>query len=501
MRSNCRIKYKGLSALLLTTFLTGSGIQAQDFRLATTLQSNMVVQQNKPLKVWGDAAPGTVIAIKADWLAAAYRDTVDKDGNWLTELPVPAAIPGDYTPHSITVSDGKQERLLSNILIGDVWLCSGQSNMDMQLKPFLPWLLGVMHYEQEIANAQYPQIRLFDLQTNFAATPARDGEGNWSVCSPLTVPDYSAVAYFFARDIFLQRRVPVGLVVSSIGASTCQAWTSRDTLAGDRMLQQKYLYPYDTSARSKEVLDATVTFDKVARPTLLYNAMIYPLRHISLSGILWYQGESNRQEGDTYTRLLTAMVRNWRNLFNQGDLPFYYVQVAPYNWMENNPEAFEYARLREAQASLRSQLPATGMVVTMDIADPNDIHPRNKQDVAYRLARLALSNTYGVKGLVSVGPEYHSIDVVKDTIVVSFKAETTGSGLATNDGQAPRHFFVAGSDKKFYPAEAVIKDNKVWLYSRQVKKPVAVRYAFTNCPVTNLCNKEGFPAVPFRSSF
>jgi sialate O-acetylesterase len=141
------------------------------------------------------------------------------------------------------------------------------------------------------------------------------------------------------------------------------------------------------------------------------------------------------------------------------------------------------------------------MAVTMDIADPNDIHPRNKQDVAYRLARLALSNTYGVKGLVSVGPEYQSIDVVKDTIVVSFKAETTGSGLATNDGQAPRHFFVAGSDKKFYPAEAVIKDNKVWLYSRQVKKPVAVRYAFTNYPVTNLCNKEGFPAVPFRSSF
>lgn len=474
---------------------------AQVFRIATTLQSNMVVQQNKPLRIWGNAAEGAEIKVQADWLAGFWKDTTGSAGEWMISIPVPAAVPGDYTPHSITISDGKQTQRLDNILIGDVWLCSGQSNMDMELKPFLPWLLGTMHYQQEIANARYPQIRLFDLQTNFSATPMRDGEGQWSVCSPLTVPAYSAVAYFFARDIFLQRRIPVGLVVSSIGASTCQAWTLRDTLAADQTLNRKYLYPYDTSARSKEVLDATVTFDKVARPTLLYNAMIYPLRHLGLTGILWYQGESNRQDGAFYTRLLSAMVRNWRNLFQQGELPFYYVQVAPYNWQENNPEAFDYAELREAQSRLPMYVPGTAMAVTMDIADPNDIHPRNKQDVGYRLARLALTHTYKVPGIISSGPEYQSVTTQKDTLIVSFTKESIGSGLATNDGQAPRHFFIAGADKKFYPAEAVIKENEVWLFNRQVKKPVAVRYAFTNYPVTNFCNKEGFPAVPFRSSF
>jgi sialate O-acetylesterase len=195
------------------------------------------------------------------------------------------------------------------------------------------------------------------------------------------------------------------------------------------------------------------------------------------------------------------MVRNWRNLFKQGELPFYYVQVAPYTWQENNPEAFEYAELREAQSRLRMSVPGTGMAVTMDIADPNDIHPRNKQDVGYRLARLALAHTYGMSDMISSGPEYESISAQKDTLIVSFMKESIGSGLATNDGQTPRHFFIAGADKKFYPAEAVIKENQVWLFSKQVKKPVAVRYAFTNYPVTNFCNQEGFPAIPFRSSF
>lgn len=492
------IKY---TFVVLGAMFTMAEMNAQSFRIAATLQSNMVVQQNKPLRVWGEAPAGTIIRVQADWLSGASADTCNAKGEWMLSIPVSTAVPGDYTTHVITVSDGKQVQQLENILIGDVWLCSGQSNMDMQLKPFLPWLLGAMHYEQEIANAQYPQIRLFDLQTNFSAAPMRDGAGSWSVCSPLTAPDYSAAAYFFARDIFLQRRIPVGLVVSSIGASTAQAWTSRDSLANDVVLNQKYLYPYDTSARSKEVLDPIVTFDKVARPTLLYNAMIYPLRHIGFTGILWYQGESNRHDGALYTRLLSGMVRNWRNLFQQGELPFYYVQVAPYTWLENKPEAFEYAELREAQSKIREQVPGTAMAVTMDIADPNDIHPRNKQDVGYRLARLALAHTYKMPGIISSGPEYQSFDSQKDTLIISFVKESIGTGLATNDGQAPRHFFIAGADKKFYPAEAVIRENQVWLYNKQVKKPVAVRYAFTNYPVTNFCNKEGFPAVPFRSSF
>lgn len=476
-------------------------VHGQSFKLGNHLQSNMVVQQNKPLKLWGDAQPGAKIEARADWLAGWHSATADTKGEWEISLPVPSAIPGTPTPYTINLRSGAAEITLTNILIGDVWLCSGQSNMDMQLKPFLPWLLGTMHYQQEIANAFYPHIRLFDLETDFSATPMRDGKGNWSVCSPQTVGDYSAVAYFFARDIYLQKRIPVGLVVTSIGASTAEAWTSRDTLSADAALNKKYLYPYDTSARSKEKLDATVTFDKVARPTLLYNSMVYPLRNVSLSGILWYQGESNRHDGAMYTRLLSAMIRNWRNLLKQGDLPFYYVQVAPYTWQEDNPLAFEYAELREAQGNVRQHVPATEMVLTMDISDPLDIHPRNKQDVGHRLAQVALAKQYGFNNLVYKGPEYRSVSTVKDTLVVHFKAEGLGSGLGTNDGQAPRHFFVAGKDKRFHPAVALIRNNEVWLYSDKVKKPEAVRYAFTNYPVTNFGNIEGFPTVPFRSSY
>jgi sialate O-acetylesterase len=491
------IRLLGLSVALL---FTASVSQARQFTVDVTLQSNMVVQQQKPLRLWGDAPPGTIIQASAGWLAGSYRDTADEKGHWRIELRVPAAIPGEFTSHSVRVWSKEREISFSNILIGDVWLCSGQSNMDMQLKPFLPWLLGTLHYQQEITNAHYPQIRLFDLETNFSATPMRQGKGQWSVCSPLTVPDYSAVAYFFARDLYQQLRIPIGLVVSSIGASTAQAWTSRDTLAAAPVLHSKYLYPYDTSARSKELLDATVTFDKVARPTLLYNSMIYPLRELSLKGILWYQGESNRTDGALYTRLLSAMIRNWRNLFQQGDLPFYFVQVAPYNWQEDNPNAFEYAELREAQAAVRQQVPNTEMVVTMDIADPTDIHPRNKQDVGYRLAQIALARDYN-HDRVYRGPEFSRQERVGDTLVLHFDPETIGTGLGTNDGQEPRHFYIAGKDKKFYPAKARIKNNQVWLYHDKLKNPVAVRYAFTNYPVTNFCNLEGFPAVPFRTAF
>lgn len=495
-------KNKCWSTAFLTLLLFGSRVGfAQAFKVGTHLQSNMVVQQNKPLVVWGDAVPGALVEVQADWLSGWKTDTADSKGQWEIRIPVPAAIPGKAIANSIRIKSRETELLLTNILIGDVWFCSGQSNMDMQLKPFLPWLLGTLHYQQEIANAFYPEIRLFDLETNFSATPMRYGKGQWSICSPQTVPDFSAVAYFFARDIYLQKRIPIGLVVSSIGASTAEAWTSRDSLQADKSLQAKYLYPYDTSARSKEILDATVTFDKVARPTLLYNAMIYPLRHVSLSGFLWYQGESNRKDGAVYTRLLSTMIGNWRSLFKQGNLPFYYVQVAPYNWQENNPLAFEYAELREAQAAIRETVPATEMVVTMDIADPSDIHPRNKQEVGYRLAQVALAKNYGVSGLEYQGPAFQSVTTNGDTLVVSFKKQGLGSGLGTNDGQPPRHFFIAGKNKAFFPAEAIIRKDQVLLISKDVKKPMAVRYAFTNYPVTNFQNIEGFPAVPFRSSF
>lgn len=475
-------------------------VQAADsFTIANTLQSNMVVQQGKPLTIWGKAAPGSKLQIRCSWQQKGFETFSEKGGTWKVEVPVPMAQPNVFTPNHISISSGSATKVLENILIGDVWLCGGQSNMDMELKPFLPWLLGTDHYRMEIENADYPQIRLFNVRTDFKAVPQEDCGGNWMVCSPQTAPQFSAVAYFFARQVFLKKKIPIGLVVSSVGGSSAQAWVSRDTLTADKVLHQKYLYSYDTSLRAKEPLDSVVTFEKVVRPMLFYNAMIHPLKQLQFRGALWYQGESNRYDSAMYTRLCAALIRNWRTLLHNPQMPFYYVQVAPFNWGQADTTLHEYAYLREAQAAIRTVLPHTAMVVTMDVADPTDIHPRNKQEVGYRLYKLALAHVYNEPQTVSTGPEYESHSVDGATVKVRFK--NRGSGLVTNDGQPPKHFYIAGKNGVFHYAQATIEKEEVWLQSESVKEPVAVRYAFTNYPVTNLENKEGFPAVPFRSSF
>lgn len=469
------------------------------FSVANTIQSNMVLQQAKPFTVWGQGVAGQRIEVKADWMQQAVTASSNDQQQWSTEIPVPKATPGDYTPHTIRISSGKDTVWLRNVLIGEVWLCSGQSNMDMELKPFIPWLRGVVNYEQEIGHADYPAIRLYNVRTDFKAQPENDCiNGSWKICSPATAPDFSGVAYYFARELHQQLRLPIGLVVSSVGGSACQIWTSRETLEKDPVLRQKYLYPYDTSALSKEPLDSVVTFEKVVRPTLFYNAMIYPLRNISLRGILWYQGESNRFERETYTRLTSAMIGNWRELFRQGDLPFYYVQVAPFKWEGDTTWTSYYGYFREAQEAIMKQTKKTGMAVIMDLGEADDLHPRNKQQVGIRLAKQALNRDYQ-KPVAYKGPQYKAIRVEGNMIKVSFQPESIGSGLTTNDTQSPMHFYVAGADQQFYPASAVIRGNEVWVQASAVAKPVAVRYAFSNYPVTNLCNKAGLPAVPFRS--
>lgn len=482
----------------MLSLILHAGEGAGSFTIANTLQSNMVIQQGKPLVVWGHAESGTRLQVRPSWVKESYEATTSA-GSWKVEIPVPLAKPGVFTPNFLSISSDTETKTLYNILIGDVWLCSGQSNMDMELKPFLPWLLGAMHYQMEIENANYPLIRLFNVRTDFKALPQEDCGGSWKICSPATSPDFSALAYFFAREIFNRRQIPVGLVVSSVGGSSCQAWMSRDTLTSDKVLFQKYLLPYDTSSRSKEPPDSVVTFEKVVRPTLFYNAMIHPLKNMQFSGALWYQGESNRYDSSMYTRLCAAMIRNWRDLFGNKTLPFYYVQVAPYNWQQNDTTAYEYALLREAQAEIRNVVDHTEIALTMDIADPSDIHPRNKQDLGYRLAKIALANVYKVPNTVYQGPAYAGHNIEDGIIKVRFK--NIGSGLATNDGQEPRHFFIAGMDSVFHYAHAKIEKDEVWLQSDKVKEPVALRYAFTNYPVTNFGNKEGFPAIPFRSDF
>ena len=468
----------------------------QFFSIANTLQSNMVIQQGKPLHVWGTAKSGSPVIVRADWVSKTYQTKSAEDGKWSIDIPVPNAIPGEFAKKKIWISQGKEIKELNNILIGDVWLCSGQSNMAMEIKPWLPWLLGANSYRIEIENAHYPEIRLFKVRIDFKALPEQDCGGNWVVCSPKTAPNFSALAYFFARQIFIQKKIPIGLVVSSVGGSSCQAWTSRETLSNDSLLYKKYLFPYDTSRQSKEQIDSVVTFEKVVRPTIFYNAMIYPLRNLHFTGSLWYQGESNRYDSSIYTQLCAKMIYNWRNLFKDQQLPFYFVQVAPYNWFQNDDKAYEYALLREAQSDIRKIVPNTEMALTMDIADPNDIHPRNKQDLGYRLAKIALANVYKEPNTICQGPEYLSYIIENSIVKINFT--NTGAGLATNDGKEPKHFFIVGQDGVSYQAKASIENNEIWLRSDNVTKPMEVRYAFTNYPVTNFENKEGFPAIPFR---
>ncbi len=478
--------YFGLLCTCL--FVSTNANAATSLQLASVLQSNMVVQQNKPFTLWGKATPGSTVTVTTSWKQST-NTTPDSDGNWKLQVKVPAAKPGDFTTHTITINDGVSSVTLSNILIGEVWLCSGQSNMDMSMQPVLPWHNGVTNHQAEIALASYPNIRLFKI-TKETSTIVRDTlNGTWKECNPENVKDFSGVAYYFGRRLYNELNIPIGLVQSAYGSAACQAFVKREVLAADAELKQKYLDPYDANPNDKIA---------VLRPMLIYNAMIHPLINLSIKGFLWYQGESNAGEIKMYPKLNEAMIKNWRDDFQQGDLPFYYVQMTPHNWKKNNPAENGYAKFREAQQEIL-QVKNTGMVATMDVGEPDNIHPNNKKPVGERLAGLALYHNYKKKQTVHLGPMFKSMKVKDTNAMVSFKRKTMDGGLNTNDGQQPKHFMLAGTDKKFYPATAIINGNKVIVSSSQVKQPVALRYAFTNYPVTNLQNAKGLPVFPFRS--
>ena len=483
--------------------LSASLQDSSAFTLANILQSHMVIQQTKPSKLWGTAPAGSKIHLQADWLKEAVIAQTDANGKWVGKLSVPKATPGNFESHSLSIIHAEDTVALTDILIGEVWLCSGQSNMQMEMQPDLPVLEGVIDYEKEIASANCPHIRFINIRQGFSRTPVESVEGDWQVVSPETAGKLSGVAYYFGREILENVQVPVGLVVSAFGGSAAQAWTSREVLAADSVLKDRYLDPYDNSTQPTECLDSIQGLEKLlevlARPSLLYNAMIYPLTHLSIRGFIWYQGESNRFDGDVYDRLSAEMIKGWRKDFNQGELPFYYVQMTPFNWFENDPTAFYYARLREAQERVMQLVGNTGMAVTMDIGEVDNIHPRNKKDVGIRLAKIALYHTYGQKDTVYLGPKFSKFRIKGDKVKVAFEPKSIGSGLCTTDQQPPKHFYIAGDDKVFHPAKARIVNNEVWLESSKVKEPVAVRYAFTNYPVTNFCNKEELPAMPFRT--
>jgi sialate O-acetylesterase len=443
-------------------------------KLPAVIGDNMVLQRGQPVPVWGWADKGeeVTVAVAGQTLTTKAGD----DGRWnvtLAKLDV-----GQPLEMTVKGSSGSAATI-KNILVGEVWVCSGQSNMEMGVN-------SCKDATQEIAAAKYPNIRLFTVGTKKAAEPQTDCTGQWVECSPATVPGFSAAAYFFGRQLHTELNVPVGLINTSWGGTPAQSWTSRKALESNPTL--KPLAGGESS--------------------YLYNAMIAPLIPYAIRGAIWYQGEANVGGAYQYRTLFPAMIANWRADWGQGDFPFGFVQIAPFGGYSDdwgaNPAAC--AELWEAQTMTLKSAPNTGMAVTVDIADVEKIHPKNKdysgihptnkQDVGRRLALWAMAKVYGHDRVYS-GPIYKSMTVEGDKIRLQF--DHVGGGLIASDGKPLSHFTVAGADQKFVPAIAVIDGNTIVVGSDQIAQPVAVRFAWRDDATPNFANKEGLPASPFRT--
>jgi sialate O-acetylesterase len=452
------------AAVLLVT----ASVASADVRLPKIIGDHMVLQQQKKVNLWGWAEAGEKIVVK---LADASAETnADQQGKWKVVLDPPAA----GGPYEMTVS-GNNRLTIKDILVGEVWICSGQSNME--------WPIAASNNaNEETENAKFPNMRLFTVTKKIAQDPQSDCEGSWKPCAPSSVASFSAVGYFFGRRLHKELNVPVGVVNSSWGGTLAEAWTSNSTLAGNEMFAK--------------ILERSADFDPRTphQASVLFNGMINPLIPFGIRGVIWYQGESNIKRAEQYAVLFPAMIQDWRKNWGQEEFPFYYVQLAPFRYQSLDPSLC--AELREAQLDTLS-VPNTGMTVTMDIGNVKDIHPRNKQDVGKRLAGWALAKTYGRKDLIYSGPLYESMTVEGSKVRIKFKHVAEGL-VARGDGPLT-DFTLAGEDQKFVPAQAVIDGQTVVVSSDQVSKPVAVRFGWRDDAQPNLFNSAGLPASPFRT--
>lgn len=455
--------------------------------LAQIFQDDMVIQRGTKCTFWGNAQAGKFIRVYTDW-GAKGETVAENDGRWKLRVDVPDVSSGDFTPHEIIVKCDNDSVTLSNVLIGDVWFFSGQSNMSMSMQPFLPYHKGAIDYKNEIAAAVYPNIRLYKNSKFFSRIPQDSTNGHWCPCSPESVAKFSAVAYYMAKKLYQEINIPIGVIVSALGGMACQAFTPAEVLQNNEELDAAFWQPYLCNPKMSEYF----------RPSLLYNGMIHPFVNLSIKGFVWYQGESNAGHIKLYPLLCSKMIESWRKAFSQGDLPFYFVQMTPYSWKKKDYYGGTYAEFREAQESILNICDNTDMVSTMDVGDVNSIHPSNKKVVGERLAWLALHHNYNFAGTYK-GPVFKEMKIKRNKVIVRFEKYSVGKGLNTSDGEAPKHFYLAGEDKVFYPADAVIKGNTVVLKCDKVDNPIAVRYAFLTYPITNFENKEGFAAYPFRT--
>ncbi|WP_258049208.1 sialate O-acetylesterase [Hymenobacter sp. NBH84] len=476
--------------LLLPASLGTSLVAQATVRLPALVGNHMVVQRDVPVPVWGWAAPGEQVAVT--FRGRSYQATPNAAGRWQVALPATPA----GGPYTITIK-GQNTLTVDDVLVGDVWLASGQSNMELPLRDKNAPAPGayplILNAEQEVAMADFPQIRQFTVQKVVAYQPQAENEGyNWQVCSPATAGSFSAVAYFFARDLYQRYHVPIGIISSPWGGTPAEAWVSAEAL------QQLPDFQAPVAALAQRpARPATLEKDAQNTSTVLYNGMIAPLQPYALKGVIWYQGESNTGRGAQYRTLFPALIRDWRARWG-AELPFLFVQLANFTKTLPLPGPSDWAEVREAQA-LALALPRTGMAVAIDLGDPDDIHPANKQDVGHRLALVARQVAYGDKKVVAAGPTFQRMRVNGNQVRLTFG--NTGSGLMLKSGTTTLSgFAVAGADGQFHWAAATLAgSNEVVLTCAAVPTPVAVRYSWANNPLGNLYNREGLPAVPFRT--
>lgn len=436
--------------------------------LPAVFSDNMVLQQNAEVAIWGWSGPGEIVRIVTSW---NRNDTVkvkaDNTAAWKTNIKTIGA----GGPHSIRIL-GSSQVDLHNVMLGEVWICSGQSNMEWSVNH------KILNGEEEAARASNPDIRIFHVQKIGASYPQQTCHATWTVCSPETMRATSAVAYFFARELQHKLNIPVGIIVSAWGGTAAEVWIESSRIEKDPELN------------NNKVKGQNEWWPNT--PGALYNSMIYPVVPYGIAGAIWYQGETNCQNYSVYASLLKTLIENWRADFKK-DFPFYLVQIAPFDYGDKGTSEY----LREQQDIAAKTIPNTGMVVVSDLVDNiKDIHPMNKVDVGKRLAHYALAETYHQQGIPYKSPGYQSMQVDKGKIRLTFSNVLTG---LKSTGKSPEKFLIAGDDKMFQPAVAKIEGNTVILYSKLVKAPVAVRFCFDDTSMPDVFSNEGLPLAPFRT--
>jgi len=490
--------------LLFSTSLEGRAEQM--LRLPSIIGHHMVLQRDLENPVWGWAAPGATITVA--FAGESYEAEADDEGRWRLRL---AAMPGSHHALDMTINAGGESITLSNIVVGEVWVCSGQSNMR--------WSVNQSYDpDLETATANYPNIRLVTLPNVGTQEPQDDFDGQWMICTPDTVGTFSAVGYYFGRQLHQSLGVPIGLINNAWGGSAAEAWVSREVLEGDerfaeylerwREIEASFDYEAELAkwretaetlrAEGKQVPRApTDQLRGQHRPGNLWAGVLHPIIGYGIRGTIWYQGESNAARAGEYHDLFSLMITEWRSAWDQGDFPFYWVQLADFRDEVEEPGESEWAELREAQTDTLA-LPNTGQAVIYDIGEARDIHPRDKQNVGKRLARLALAKDYGFD-IVHLSPSFASMENADEgALLLTF--ENVGSRLYAFDTPEVRGFVLAGEDGVWHHATGeVVGNEQVKVRSEAVPEPVHVRYAWADNPVANLMSWEGLPAAPFRT--